>query len=76
MQAHILVCFLAYVLWKTLEQWQARAKLGNSPRFLLDQLREIHSVDVALPLADNSQREVKIRCVVRPENRTRAARVC
>jgi hypothetical protein len=22
--AHILVCFLAYVLWKTLEQWQIR----------------------------------------------------
>lgn len=66
-QAHILVCFLAYVLWKTLEQWQARAKLGNSPRFLLDQLREIHSVDVALPLADDPHKEVKIRCVVRPE---------
>ena len=66
-QAHILVCFLAYVLWKTLEQWQARARLGNSPRFLLDQLREIHSVDVALPLADDPQKEVKIRCVVRPE---------
>ena len=30
-QAHILVCFLAYVLWKTLEQWQSRAGLGNSP---------------------------------------------
>jgi hypothetical protein len=28
-QAHILVCFLAYVLWKTLEQWQSRAGLGN-----------------------------------------------
>ena len=66
-QAHILVCFLAYVLWKSLEQWQARANLGNSPRFLLDQLREIHSVDVALPLADTPQKEVKIRCVVRPE---------
>jgi len=66
-QAHILICFLAYVLWKTLEQWQARAKLGNSPRFLLDQLREIQSVDVALPLADDPQKEVKIRCVVRPE---------
>ena len=66
-QAHILVCFLAYVLWKTLEQWQAKARLGNSPRFLLDQLREIHSVDVALPLADDPQKEVKIRCVVRPE---------
>jgi transposase len=66
-QAHILICFLAYVLWKTLEQWQTRAKLGNSPRFLLDQLREIQSVDVALPLADDPQKEVKIRCVVRPE---------
>lgn len=66
-QAHILICFLAYVLWKTLEQWQARAGLGNSPRFLLDQLREIQSVDVALPLADDPDREVKIRCVVRPE---------
>jgi hypothetical protein len=30
--AHILVCFLAYVLWKTLEQWQSRAGLGNAPR--------------------------------------------
>lgn len=66
-QAHILVCFLAYVLWKTLEQWQAKARLGNSPRFLLDQLREIQSVDVALPLADDPKKEVKIRCVVRPE---------
>jgi transposase len=27
--AHILVCFLAYALWKTLEQWQSRA---GSPR--------------------------------------------
>ena len=66
-QAHILICFLAYVLWKTLEQWQAKARLGNSPRFLLDQLREIQSVDVALPLVDDPQKEVKIRCVVRPE---------
>lgn len=66
-QAHILICFLAYVLWKTLEQWQVRAKLGNSPRFLLDQLREIQSVDVALPLTDDPQKQVKIRCVVRPE---------
>jgi len=31
-QAHILVCFLAFVLWKSLEMWQQRAGLGNSPR--------------------------------------------
>jgi transposase len=66
-QAHILICFLAYVLWKTLEQWQVRAGLGNSPRFVLDELREIQSMDVALPLADNPAQEVKVRCVVRPE---------
>src|SRR5439155_1065527 len=40
-QAHILVCFLAYVLWKTLEQWQRRAGLGQSPRTILDELRRI-----------------------------------
>jgi transposase len=26
-QAHIFVCFLAYTMWKTLEQWQKRAGL-------------------------------------------------
>ena len=48
-QAHILVCFLAYVLWKTLEQWQSRAGLGNSPRTLLDELGRIQSADVVFP---------------------------
>lgn len=67
-QAHILICFLSYVLWKTLEQWQVRAGLGNSPRFVLDELREIQSMDVVLPLADNPNQEVKVRCVVRPES--------
>lgn len=27
-QAHILVCFIAYVLWKTLEQWSLRLRWG------------------------------------------------
>jgi transposase len=66
-QAHILVCFLAYVLWKTLEQWQQRAQLGNSPRTILEELARIQSADVVLPLADDPQRELRIRCVVRPD---------
>jgi transposase len=66
-QAHILVCFLAYVLWKTLEQWQQRAGLGNSPRTILEELGRIQSTDVVLPLADGSRRELRIRCVVRPD---------
>ncbi len=37
-KAHILVCFLGYALWKTLQQWQSRAGLGNSPRTILTEL--------------------------------------
>jgi transposase len=66
-QAHILVCFLAYVLWKTLEQWQSRAGLGNSPRTILDELGRIQSTDVVLPLAEDPSRKLRIRCVVRPD---------
>jgi len=66
-QAHILVCFLAYVLWKTLEQWQRRAGLGNSPRTILDEIGRIQSTDVVLPLVDPPGRELRIRCVVRPD---------
>lgn len=65
-QAHILVCFLAYVLWKTLEQWQKRAGLGNSPRTILDELARITSADVVMPTTDG--RELRIRCVVRPDS--------
>jgi len=64
-EAHILVCFLAYVLWKTLERWQSEAGLGDSPRTLLDELRRIQSTDVVLPTTDG--RELYLRCVVRPD---------
>ena len=37
-QAHILVCFLAFAMWKTLEGWTKQAGLGASPRKLLDEL--------------------------------------
>jgi transposase len=65
-KAHILICFLAYVLWKTLQQWQSRAGLGHSPRTILTELSRIHSADI-LPLADGSKRELRLRCVVRPD---------
>jgi transposase len=66
-QAHILVCFLAYVLWKTLEQWQARAGLGNSPRTILQELGRIGSADVVLPLATAPARDLRLRCIIRPD---------
>lgn len=71
-QAHILVCFLGYVMWKTLEQWQVKAGLGNSPRTVLDELRTIQSTDVVLPTAESPRRELRLRCVVRPD-RSQAA---
>jgi transposase len=64
-QAHILVCFLAYVLWKTLEQWQTRAGLGNSPAHLLDELRRLQSTDVVLPTT--AGHDLRLRCVVQPD---------
>ncbi len=64
-QAHILVCFLAFVLWKTLEMWQQRAGLGNSPRTLLEEFARIQSHDVILPM--QTQGEVRLRCVTQPD---------
>ena len=66
-RSHILVCFLAYVLWKTLEQWQSKAGLGNSPRTLLEEFDRIRSTDVVLPLTQDPARELRLRCVVRPD---------
>ena len=66
-KAHILICFLAYVLWKTLQQWQSRAGLGDSPRTILTEFSRIYSNDIVLPLDDGSKRELRLRCVVRPE---------
>jgi len=64
-QAHILVCFLAFVLWKSLEMWQQRAGLGNSPRTILEELARIQSHDVVLPTAAHGQ--IRLRCVTHPD---------
>ena len=66
-EAHILVCFLAYVLWKSLEQWCNRAGLGRSPRLILQEMARLHSADIILPTAETTSRELRIRCVVRPD---------
>ena len=62
--AHILVCFLAYVLWKTLAQMCRRAGLGDEPRRVFDELEEIRLVDVILPTSEGI--EIRRCCVSRP----------
>ena len=64
--AHILVCFLAYVLWKFLGQLCQQAGLGNEPRRVLVELSELRTVDVVLPTKDG--REIRTRCVTQPSD--------
>ena len=64
-QAHILVCFLAFVLWKCLEMWQSRAGLGNTPRTILEELARIQSHDVVLPTTSHGV--IRLRCVTQPD---------
>ena len=65
-QAHILVCFLAYVLWKTLAQFCSQAGLGDEPRKVLKELQQIKLVDVVLPTRKGS--EIRKRCITRPSD--------
>ena len=64
--AHILVCFLAYVLWKTMGQCCHRAGLGDEPRRVFDELSRIKLVDVLLPT--KSGPTIGKRCVTRPSD--------
>jgi len=68
--AHILICFLAYVLWKSLAQWMNRAGLGDAPRTVIEEFAKIKSGDVVLPakMADGSKRTIRLRCVTTPDN--------
>ena len=68
--AHILVCFLAYVLWKTLAQWMRRSGLGDAPRMLVDELAKIRSGDVVLPTKTAAAEvgpTIRLRCVTEPD---------
>ena len=62
--AHIFVCFLAYVLWKTLSQMCDRAGLGSEPRRVLDELGELSMLDVVLPTRAGI--EIRKRCLSKP----------
>ena len=69
-KAHILVCFLAYVLWKSLAQWMRRAGLGDAPRTVLQEFAKIKSGDVVLPACGGNpqvSKTIRLRCVTTPD---------
>jgi len=62
-QAHILVCFLALSMWRTLQQWMKASGLGTAPRKLIEEMREVKSLDVLLPARDKI---IRLRVVSTP----------
>jgi transposase len=67
--AHILVCFLAYVLWKSLEGLCRQAGLGDEPKKVFHELSQIKLTDVILPIRNG--KEIKLRCVETPTQHQR-----
>lgn len=63
-QAHILVCFLAFVIWKTFGQLCKRGGLGDEPRQVFDELSQIKMVDVVMRAKDG--RKIRRRCIAEP----------
>ena len=63
-QAHILVCFLAYVLWKMIGQLCKRAVLGDEPRKVLDEISQIKAVDVVMLTKQGAV--IRRRCIAQP----------
>ena len=68
-KAHILICFLAYAMWKTLAGWMRASGLGDAPRTLLYDLEKIKSGDVVLPAKthDGTKKTIRLRCVTEPD---------
>jgi hypothetical protein len=72
-KAHILVCFIAYAMWKTLSGWMSASGLGDAPRTLLEEIQSIQSGEVMLPLREangTTGQTLVIRCVTQPDKHT------
>jgi transposase len=66
--AHIMVCFLALALWRTLEMWMKGKGLGSCARQLVGEVATIKSLDVVLPVRTaEGTTELRLRTVAKPE---------
>ena len=63
--AHVLVCFLAYTLYRTLDTIAKNKGLAMTARKVLASLATIKTGDIILPLVDG--RELRLRRVSRPD---------
>lgn len=69
-EAHILVCFLALALWRTLELWMLQSQLGTCARKLIAEIATLKSMDVILPVRRaETTVDLRLRVVAKPEPR-------
>jgi hypothetical protein len=66
-EAHVLVCFIAYAMYRTLDRMAFDNGLDMSARKVLSAVSTIRSGDVILPLVDG--RELRLRRVSRPDTK-------
>jgi transposase len=64
-EGHILIAFLAYVLWKTLDILAKEKQIGLTARMILKTLHGIKSGDIILPLVDG--RTLRLRRISQPD---------
>lgn len=71
-EAHILVCFIALAMWRSLEMWMSSKGLGTCARKLIEQLGKVRSMDVVVPIRrGQSDAILRIRTVEKPDEATR-----
>jgi transposase len=64
-EAHVLVCFIAYAMYRTLDRLARDGGLDMTARKVLAMVAMIKSGDIILPLVDG--RELRLRRVSRPD---------
>ncbi len=65
-EAHILVCFLTYVVWKCFAQMCKQAGLGAEPRKVINEIKKLTLMDVVLPTKAGV--DIRLQCISKPES--------
>ncbi len=69
LRRHVLACFLAHAMWKTLAAWLKGARLGDALNTLLSEFAKINSCDIVMPAepAGGVHTTVRLEHVSEPE---------
>jgi hypothetical protein len=57
------ICFLSLAMWRTLQLRMKTSGLGTAPRKLIEEMREVRSLDVVLPAKNKT---IRLRVVSTP----------